>query len=139
MNDDDTAEDAPALNDASRLLDTAGRIMLTHAIDPACAMRALDISRGDAEAMIHLGRIPQASGHWLHERLLLFVNALARLEWRLRHDRAGIRLALQAPLGALDGSTIAETFGGTLGDLRRLRRAIDTLELPKAKWFRVCH
>lgn len=134
---EDQAAGAP--NETTRLLDLAGRIMLTHCIDPDCAARSLQIDHDDAAELINSGRIQRSLKAVEHERLLLFVNALQRLEWRLKHDSGAIRLALEAPLSALDGASIGRLLSGSLDDLRRLRRAIDTVEVPQAKWYRVGH
>ncbi len=86
--------------DGAALVDQAGRIMLTHGIDPNHAMRLLDIDRTEAEDMIHLGRLWSPVDTARAERLRLFINILMRLEWRLNHDSRAIRHALDLPLDA---------------------------------------
>lgn len=121
------------------LVDQAGRIMLTHRIDPGHAMRLLDIDRTEAEDMIHLGRLWSPVDTARAERLRLFINILMRLEWRLNHDSRAIRHALDLPLDALGGAAPADRFGGSLEDLRELRGAIDSVAAPTIKWWRVGH
>lgn len=121
------------------LVDQAGRIMLTHRIDPGHAMRLLDIDRAEAEGMIHLGRLWSSVDTARLERLRLFINILMRLEWRLNHDSRAIRHALDLPLDVLGGASPAERFGGSLEDLRELRGAIDSVVAPTIKWWRVGH
>ncbi len=74
-----------------------------------------------------------------HDRVRLFANILQRLEWRLRHDASAIRRAFDLPLDTLSGRTPTGMLGGSLDDLRRLRAAIDTIEAPAVKWYRVGH
>ncbi len=124
---------------AAALVDLAGRIMLTHGVDPEHAMRLLAIDRAEAEDMIRLGRLWSPLGIVRHERLKLFVNILTRLEWRLQHDSRAIRHALDRPLDALGGSAPTDLLGGSLEDLRTLRSAIATVEAPTVKWWRVGH
>lgn len=76
------------------LVDLAGRIMLTHGIDPGHAMRLLDIDRAEAEDMVHVGRLWSPVDTARVERLRLFINILMGLEWRLNHDSRAIRHAL---------------------------------------------
>jgi len=125
--------------DGAALVDQAGRIMLTHGIDPSHAMHLLDIDRTEAEDMIHLGRLWSPVDTARAERLRLFINILMRLEWRLNHDSRAIRHALDLPLDALDGAAPADRFGGSLEDLRELRGAIDSVAAPTIKWWRVGH
>ena len=121
------------------LVDQAGRIMLTHRIDPGHAMRLLDIDRAEGEDMIHLGRLWSPVDTARAERLLLFINILMRLEWRLNHDSRAIRHALDLPLDTLGGAAPADRLGGSLEDLRELRGAIDSVAAPTIKWWRVGH
>ncbi|WP_112381373.1 hypothetical protein [Sphingomonas carotinifaciens] len=121
------------------LVDLAGRIMLTHGIDPDHAVRLLDIDRTEAEDMIQLGRLWSPLDTASVERLRLFINVLMRLEWRLNHDSRAIRHALDLPLDALGGASPADRFGGSLEDLRELRGAIDSVAAPTIKWWRVGH
>ena len=123
------------------LVDLAGRIMLTHGIDPVHAMRLLSIDRAEAKDMIHLGRLWSPVGVVRAERLWLwlFINILIRLEWRLNHDSRAIRHALNLQLDALGGAAPADRLGGSLEDLRELRSAIDTVAAPTIKWWRVGH
>lgn len=121
------------------LVDQAGRIMLTHRIDPGHAVRLLGIARAEAKDMIHLGRLWSPLDTARVERLRLFINILMRLEWRLNHDSRAIRHALDLPLDALGGASPAERFGGSLDDLRELRGAIDSVAAPTIKWWRVGH
>ncbi|MBB3879137.1 hypothetical protein [Sphingomonas pseudosanguinis] len=121
------------------LVDLAGRIMLTHGIDPDHAMRLLSIDRAEAEDMIHLGRLWSPVGVVRAERLRLFINILIRLEWRLNHDSRAIRHAMNLPLDALGGAAPADRLDGSLEDLRELRSAIATVAAPTIKWWRVGH
>lgn len=121
------------------LVDLAGRIMLTHGIDPGHAMHLLDIDRAEAEDMIQLGRLWSLVDTARVERLRLFINILMRLEWRLNHDSRAIRHALDLPLDALGGAAPADRLGGSLEDLRELRGAIDSVVAPTIKWWRVGH
>lgn len=130
----DHAPDADAA-----LIDLAGRFMLTHAIAPEHAMRALRIDRDEALALVAEGRLTRPLDADRRERLLLFVNVLQRLEWRLRHESAAVRHALEAPLDALGGASIGQTLDGSLDELRALRRAVDLVEAPKVRWWRVGH
>lgn len=125
--------------DGAALVDQAGRIMLTHGIDPNHAMRLLDIDRTEAEDMIHLGRLWSPVDTARAERLRLFINILMRLEWRLNHDSRAIRHALDLPLDTLSGAAPADRLGGSLEDLRELRGAIDSVAAPTIKWWRVGH
>lgn len=125
--------------DGAALVDQAGRIMLTHGIDPSHAVRLLGIASGEAEDMIQLGRLWSPLDTARVERLRLFINILMRLEWRLNHDSRAIRHALDLPLDALGGAAPAERFGGSLEDLRELRVAIDSVAAPTIKWWRVGH
>ncbi len=121
------------------LIDLAGRIMLTHAIDPRHAMCVLGIDRPEAEDLIHAGRLWAPLGVVREGRLRLLVNILMRLEHRLHHDSGAIRHALDAPLDTLGGAAPADLLGGSLEDLRRVRGAIDAVEAPKIKWWRIGH
>lgn len=125
--------------DGAALVDLAGRIMLTHGIDPDHAVRLLGIASGEAEDMIQLGRLWSPLDTARVERLRLFINILMRLEWRLNHDSRAIRHALDLPLDALGGAAPADRFGGSLEDLRELRGAIDSVAAPTIKWWRVGH
>ncbi|MDQ1232262.1 hypothetical protein [Sphingomonas sp. SORGH_AS_0879] len=125
--------------DSAALVDLAGRIMLTHGINPGYAMRLLDIDRAEAEDMVHLGRLRSPTDTARVERLRLFINILMRLEWRLNHDSRAIRHVLDLPLDALGGASPADRFGGSLDDLRELRGAIDNVAAPAIKWWRVGH
>lgn len=119
-------------------LDLIGRIMMTHRLPSDYLVVALGMPSGDAVALIDQGRLPHIDGAQT-ERLRLFANILQRLEHRLGHDGAAIRRAFECPLGALSGRTPAEMLGGTTDDLWRLRAAIDTIETPGTKWYRVGH
>lgn len=129
----------PQDEDHAVLVDLAGRIMLTHGIDPDHAIPLLGIDRAEAEDMIHLGRLWSPVGVVRAERLRLFINILIRMEWRLNHDSRAIRHALNLPLDALGGAAPADRLGGSLEDLRELRSAIDTVAAPTIKWWRVGH
>lgn len=129
----------PETDGTADLIDLAGRIMLTHAIDPRHLMNLLGIDKLDAEAIIRTGETSLVAGDDWHDRLQLFVNILVRLECRLRHDSRAIRRALEERLEALQGRSAADWFSGSLDDLRTIRRAIETLELVYEKWWRVGH
>lgn len=129
---------SPGLADAE-LIDLAGRIMWTHAIDPQHVVCVLGITTPEAEEMVRAGRLAEPLGVDRHEQLLLFVNILARLEHRLRHDSRAIRDALEMPLDILGGETIADRLSGSLDDLRALRHAVEALQVVKEKWWRVGH
>lgn len=120
------------------LLDLTGRIMMTHRLRPDLLVAALGVAPADAAALIDLGRLPSLV-HAEHDRIRLFANILQRLEWRLRHDENAIRRVFEQPLDSLGGRTPAGMLGGSLDDLRQLRSAIDTVEAPAVKWYRVGH
>lgn len=126
-------------DDVAHLIDLAGRLMLTHAIGLEHAMCLLGIDRAEAEGLVRVGRLRAPLDEFKHDRLRLFVNILLRLEWRLHHDSRAIRLALETPIDALNGAAPADLFGGSLDDLRSLRGAVETIEAPKVKWWRVGH
>ncbi len=127
-----------AENPGGALLDLIGRIMMTHRLSPDLLVAALGVSPADAAALIDHGRLPSHGGIQ-HDRVRLFANILQRLEWRLRHDASAIRRAFDLPLDTLSGRTPAGMLAGSLDDLRRLRTAIDTIEAPAVKWYRVGH
>jgi len=55
----------PAPRDEALLIDLVGRIMLTHAIDPAYAMRLLAIDRAEALGLIDIQRSQiMAAARW---------------------------------------------------------------------------
>lgn len=120
------------------LLDLIGRIMMTHRLPPDYLVVALGMSSGDAVALVNDGRLPYIDGAQT-ERMRLIANIFQRLEHRLGHDDVAIRRAFESPLGPLSGRTPAEMLGGTTEDLGRLRAAIDTIEAPRTKWYRVGH
>ena len=130
---------APAPDRTADLIDLAGRIMLTHAIDPRHLMNLLGIDKLDAEAIIRTGETSVVAGDDWHDRLQLFVNILVRLECRLRHDSRAIRRTLEDRIDALQGRSAADWFGGSLDELRTVRRAIETINLTQEKWWRVGH
>ncbi|HEU4959995.1 MAG TPA: hypothetical protein VFT56_06265 [Sphingomonas sp.] len=121
------------------MVDLCGRIMLTHHIKPEHAMRVLRIDRDNAVDMIAQGCTTTRLDEAAQERLRLFVNILHRLEHRLRHDGAAIRIALETPLDALEGKAPAELLGGDIAALHAVRKAIDEIQAPKVKWFRIGH
>jgi len=126
-------------DDPGDMIDLAGRVMLTHRLDPELAMRVLRIERGDAERMIVEGRLSRPLYPTAGERLRLFVNILTRLEHRLRHDSAAMRRALETPLDALEGRSPADMLNGDTATLFAVRKAIDHIDTPNEKWWRVGH
>jgi hypothetical protein len=58
---------------------------------------------------------------------------LVRLETRFHPDSAVIRRAIELPLDMFAGPSIPNMAGGTLDDLRALRRAIDAIGAPSEK------
>ena len=130
---------APAPDRTAGLIDLAGRIMFTHAIDPRHLMSLLGIEKLDAEAIIRTGETSLVAGDDWHDRLQLFVNILVRLECRLRHSSRAISRALEEQLEALQGHSAADKFGGSLDDLRATRHATETLKPAQEKWWRVGH
>jgi hypothetical protein len=130
---------APSPDSTADLIDLAGRIMLTHAIDPCHLVNLLGVDKLDAQEMIRTGQNSVVPGDNWHDRLQLFVNILVRLECRLRHDSRAIRRAMGSRIDAAHGRSAADEFGGSLDDLRTIRRAIEKLELPQEKWWRVGH
>lgn len=120
------------------LLDLIGRIMMTHRLPWDYLVVALGTAPGDAVALIDHGCLPHID-HGQTERLRLFANILQRIEHGLGHDGAAIRRAFECPLCVLSGLTPAKMLGGTIEDLWRLRAAIDTIEAPRTKWYRVGH
>lgn len=125
--------------DNGHLLDLCGRIMLTHALDPELVERALGISADDARAMVGGARLSAALDADQSARLALLTNILVRLEIRCRHDSRAIRFALGAPLDALGGAAPADLMGDGIAALRTVRAAIDHVEMPKVRWFRIGH
>ena len=128
----------PADDPGWLLLDLIGRIMMTHRLSPDLLVTTLGVAPADAVALIDHGRLPSPD-HAEHDRVRLFANILQRLEWRLRHDGSAIRRVFEQPLDLLGGRTPAQMLGGSLDDLRQLRSAIDTVEAPAVKWYRVGH
>ncbi|RIA37085.1 hypothetical protein DFR49_2960 [Hephaestia caeni] len=126
-------------DDPGDMIDLAGRIMLTHRLAPELAMRALRIERSDAERMIVEGRLSRPLEPTVGERLRLFVNILTRLEHRLRHDSAAIRRAFETPLDALERRSPTDMLNGDAAALFAVRQAIDHIDTPKEKWWRVGH
>ena len=125
--------------DDTRLLDLCGRIMLTHGLTPGLAERALGISAEDARAMVDGTPLTVALDADQSVRLALLTNILVRLEIRCRHDARAIRRALQAPLDALGGAAPADRIGDGVDALRAVRAAVDHVELPKVRWWRIGH
>ncbi len=113
--------------------------MLSHRIDAGHLAALLCIKRCHAEQIIHARRCRPSLGAADRTRLRMFANILIRLEWRFQHDSAAIRRALETPIGVLDVVAPADLFGGSLEDLLAVRRAIDAIETPKVKWWRVGH
>lgn len=124
---------------ADELLDLAGRIMLTHRIAPDHLQRVIGGDVAEARAVVEAGQMNRRLNAETVEKLVLFVNVLLGLERRLHGEPRAIRRAIETPIDALRGRTPAELFGGELDDLRALRRAIETIEAPKERWFRVGH
>ena len=60
---------APSPDRTADLIDLAGRIMLTHAIDPRHLMNLLGIDKLDAETIIRTGETSVAAGDDWHDRL----------------------------------------------------------------------
>ena len=121
------------------LLDLCGRIMLTHALDPCLAERGLGIPREDAQAMVDGTPLAASLDTDQSERLVLLTNILVRLEIACRHDARAMRRALQTPLDALGGAAPAERVGDGVAALRSVRAAIDHVDVPKVRWWRIGH
>ncbi len=115
------------------LVDLAGRIMLTHGIDPVMP-RGCSASRVPKRRHDPARSAVVASGYRSRGAARLFINILMRLEWRLNHDSRAIRHALDLPLDTLGGAAPADRLGGSLEDLRELRGAIDSVAAPTIKW-----
>ena len=129
----------PPDHDIAFLLDLCGRIMLTHALDPDLACRALGITDNDARFMI-AGEPPTFTLEADQAvRLPLFANILVRLEVRFRHDGDAMRAALCLPLAALDGAAPADLLGGGVKALLDIRASIDSMAVPTVRWWRIGH
>ena len=125
--------------DDARLLDLCGRIMLTHALAPGLAERALGIPAEDSRALVDGTPLSATLDADQSARLALLTNILVRLEIRCRHDGGAIRRALQAPLDALGGAAPTDRIGDGVDALRAVRAAVDHVELPKVRWWRIGH
>lgn len=125
--------------DGTELLDLAGRIMLTHQIAPAHLQKVIGGDLATAKAVIERGPTGHPPDKAATERLALFVNVLLRLEGRLLGNGPAIRRALDVPLPVLGNRAPAALFDGSVDDLRAVRMAIDTIEVPQERWFRVGH
>ena len=123
----------------AELADLVGRLLLTHRLDPDLTMRGIGIERGVAEEMVETGRIQVALEADQVERLRLFASILVRLEVRFGGDGKRIRVALEMPLDPLGGASIADRIGGGIDGLRAIRVAIESLEGPKVRTWRVDH
>ena len=119
-------------------LDLAGRIMHCHQIEPHYACIALNVSAQEAAALVDCGVISKGFDDHDRERLDRFLNFLIRVEWKLKIS-AEIRRALELPLASLDDKSPAQIFSGSDEEMRRLRDAVDTMSVPKTKWWRVGH
>lgn len=124
---------------SDELLDLAGRIMLTHRIAPEHLHKVIGGDLADAEEIVENGRFERQLDSDTTGLLALFVNVLLRLEWRLRGDGCAIRRAVETPIDELHGKAPADLFGSGPDDLLVLRRAIEMIEAPRERWFRVGH
>ena len=120
------------------LFDLVGRIVLSHRIDPVHVSTALNIGAAEAAVLIERGELPASADQIDLERLERFANFLVRLEWRVRGS-ADIRRVIEVPLHYLGGRSPADLFGGSTEDIRPLRGAVDAIEVPQTKWWRVGH
>lgn len=124
---------------AEELVDLVGRLLLTHRIDPDLAMRGIGIERAVVEEMIETGRTRVALDADQAARLRLLASILVRLEVRFRGDGRTIRNALETPLDCLGDTSIADRIGDGIDVLRAIRAAIESLEGPRVRTWRVDH
>lgn len=50
-----------------------------------------------------------------------------------------VRLALRTPLDALGGAAPVDRIGDGIAALRTVRAAIDHVEVPSVRWYRIGH
>lgn len=114
-----------------------GRVLYTHALDPALAEGPLAMTAEAASALVMGGPIKIEPGRVEHGELLL--NVLVRLEVRCAHDPVAIRAALDRPSPELGGQSLRETLAGAPSTerMRSARAAAGTLPIPKVKMWRV--
>ena len=113
--------------------------MLTHALDPLLAERALGVSAEDARAVVDGTPLSATLDADQSACLALLTNILVRLEVRCRHDERAIRAALATPLDVLGGTAPVDHVNGDVAALRAVRAAVDHVEAPKVRWWRVGH
>lgn len=121
------------------LADLVGRLLLTHRLDPDLAARGIGVERGVVVELMDTGRIAVALDADQAMRLQLLANILIRLEVRFFGDSKRMRSALKTPCDLLDGMGVADRIGDGIGALRVIRAAVENLEGPQSKTWRVDH
>ena len=115
-----------------------GRILYTHALDPAPVAVALSVAPAMFDGCdgddVHAD-----AGPAVNERgAALVLNILVRVETRCCGDTVAIAAALMRPLEFLGGSSLAEGLaaGPDLTGLRALREAAGTMPVPRIRMWR---
>lgn len=121
------------------LADLVGRLLLTHQLDPDLAARGIGVDRSAVVELMDTGRIAVALDADLAMRLQLLANILTRLEVKFLGDSKRIRAAIETSCELLEGASISDRIGDGIGTLRVIRVAIENLEGPRSKTWRVDH
>lgn len=116
-----------------------GRLLHTHQLDTELVVKALGISRDDADRLKRgdVGTPDETVRRYDHAALLL--NVLVRLELRCGHDTAALHAALERSVDTLAGDSIAGWLRTDvdLAGLRLLREVAGTVPVLKVKMWRV--